>query len=220
MKRTFSEITKSSPLPPSPFFLPAKKTYQISSPWALTKNYLDSKEAKELFAELLTLPYEAEVVRGRECLRKCLHFSTDPANIKYTYAGTQHPTKQIPEVLLKLLKKLPDAENYAYNYCLVNYYPDGKAGMGFHSDSLEGLVTPVQIASLSLGATRNFVLAEKNPAIPSAPRKYSMLLSQGDLLIMGPGCQENWVHGVPSTAVKSVGPRINLTFRKISVSQN
>jgi alkylated DNA repair dioxygenase AlkB len=43
-------------------------------------------------------------------------------------------------------------------------------------------------------------------------QSYIYELSHGDLLLMLPGCQEEWVHAVPKSA-RSSGVRVNWTFR-------
>jgi alkylated DNA repair dioxygenase AlkB len=63
------------------------------------------------------------------------------------------------------------------------------------------------IASLSLGSTRKFKLRHKDNG-----ETFDYQLESGALLIMLPGCQEDWVHAVPKTA-RPVGERINWTFR-------
>jgi alkylated DNA repair dioxygenase AlkB len=63
------------------------------------------------------------------------------------------------------------------------------------------------IASLSLGSTRKFKLRLKGSG-----ETVDYHLESGSLLIMLPGCQEDWVHAVPKTA-HPVGEQINWTFR-------
>ena len=64
------------------------------------------------------------------------------------------------------------------------------------------------IASLSLGATRIFVLKKKaEPGI-------RIPLVSGSLLVMNGRVQDDYRHGIPKTA-RPVGPRINLSFRRI-----
>jgi alkylated DNA repair dioxygenase AlkB len=63
------------------------------------------------------------------------------------------------------------------------------------------------ITSISLGGTRKFQLRPNSGGKPM-----DIWLKQGSLLLMKPGCQENWVHQVPKTS-KPTGERINLTFR-------
>jgi alkylated DNA repair dioxygenase AlkB len=65
------------------------------------------------------------------------------------------------------------------------------------------------IASISLGAVRQFILKHK-----TAKEKLAFRLAHGSLLLMGGTSQHHWLHGLPKTE-EPVGERINLTFRKI-----
>jgi len=81
--------------------------------------------------------------------------------------------------------------------------------MGWHADDEPEIDQTQPIGSLSLGASRDFLLRHR------VKRDYriALPLSDGDLLIMHPGCQQNWMHSVPQRRRIST-PRINLTFRR------
>jgi alkylated DNA repair dioxygenase AlkB len=85
--------------------------------------------------------------------------------------------------------------------------------MGWHSDDEPELGAQPVIASLSLGATRRFVLKHRS----DPPRKFALELPHGSLLLMRGATQANYRHALPRTA-KPVGPRVNLTFRQIQLS--
>jgi alkylated DNA repair dioxygenase AlkB len=127
----------------------------------------------------------------------------------YTYSNT---TKQA----LAWTKELSDlkqiVEEYAetkFNSCLLNLYHSGSEAMGWHSDDEKSLGKNNTIASLSLGAEREFLLKHKQ-----TKRIASVVLEHGSLLIMKDATQANWLHSLPKS--KNVTqPRINLTFRKI-----
>ena len=65
------------------------------------------------------------------------------------------------------------------------------------------------IASASFGAPRRFLLRPKRGGA-SVP----IVLEPGSLLVMRGPTQRHWLHSVPPTR-RPVGPRINLTFRRI-----
>ena len=65
------------------------------------------------------------------------------------------------------------------------------------------------VASISLGATRRFRLRERE-----GRGSCGIDLEHGSLLVMSGATQRNWLHAVPPTA-RTVGPRINLTFRRV-----
>lgn len=114
--------------------------------------------------------------------------------------------------LLDIKNRIETLTGKRYNICLCNYYKTGKHSIGFHSDNEERGSTS-SIASISLGTERPFIFKRiscvgddtNNP-------RYTQILENGSLLIMGEGTQENYQHSVP--ADKSITtPRINLTFR-------
>ncbi len=67
------------------------------------------------------------------------------------------------------------------------------------------------VATVSLGATRRFVLKpRRKPPGPTMP----IDLGAGNLLIMGGRCQEHYVHGIPRQLTVHQ-ERISLTFRRL-----
>jgi alkylated DNA repair dioxygenase AlkB len=66
------------------------------------------------------------------------------------------------------------------------------------------------IASLSLGATRRFVLKQRR----DPGNRLALELPSGSLLLMRGDTQRHYRHALPRTA-RAIGPRINLTFRRI-----
>jgi alkylated DNA repair dioxygenase AlkB len=93
---------------------------------------------------------------------------------------------------------------------LGNLYRTGADSMGWHSDDEPKLGPAPVLASLSFGATRRFVVRRKD----DKSRKIDVPLPGNSLLIMRGATQANWQHAIPKTR-KPVGPRINLTFRKM-----
>jgi len=93
---------------------------------------------------------------------------------------------------------------------LLNLYRGGRDSMGWHSDDEPELGAEPVIASLSLGATRDFSLRQKKPGA----QKIKMALPSGSLLVMSGRLQHCWQHQLPKTQLP-VGERINLTFRLI-----
>lgn len=121
---------------------------------------------------------------------------------------------------------------------MVNYYSNGNDSISYHSDDERFLEKEPAIASLSLGAPREFLM--KHIAFPEArlassfqtttmishekkkdnkPLKLS--LASGDMLLMRGRTQANWLHSVPKTKGGGGGAadrgRINITFRKAMV---
>jgi alkylated DNA repair dioxygenase AlkB len=97
-----------------------------------------------------------------------------------------------------------------WNAVLVNLYRDGSDSVDWHSDDETLLGETPTIASLSLGAERDFLLRRYDD--PS--EKIGIRLPHNSLLLMAGTTQLYWQHSIPKR--KGVRePRINLTFRNL-----
>lgn len=92
---------------------------------------------------------------------------------------------------------------------LLNLYHNGSEGMAWHSDAEKDLKKDGTVASLSLGAEREFSIKHKRTA-----EKVNLVLEHGSVLVMKGAIQSHWLHRLPSIR-KIQKPRINLTFRTI-----
>ena len=101
-----------------------------------------------------------------------------------------------------------------FNSCLLNYYPSGDDGMGYHADDERELGAQPIIASLSLGATRKFVFKHKTIRQKNKPVKVELYLESGQLIVMHGDTQRFWKHSITKTKTVATG-RISLTFRQI-----
>ena len=137
----------------------------------------------------------------------------------YMFADTELTSfEQLPEVwggrspwpqsLAAIRDRIEATTGTRYQVARAIYYADGAHGMDFHRD-LPAYGPTCPIASISLGAEREFVFRPLDPS----ERNYSLVLKKGSLLVMGKFCQERYEHGVPRSSA-DIGPRINLTFRK------
>jgi len=89
----------------------------------------------------------------------------------------------------------------------VQLYPDGKVGIGWHSDAGK----PEVIASLSLGAEREFAFGLGTAS--KCVEVWRMRLAHGSLLLIPAKTNEALKHGLPqSRLVKE--PRVNVTLRR------
>jgi alkylated DNA repair dioxygenase AlkB len=110
-------------------------------------------------------------------------------------------------------QRLCDLTNLNFNSVLLNYYRDGHDSVAWHADDEPELGADPIIASVSLGAERDFQLCPKNSS--SRAVKVRLKLRNGSLLVMGKGMQNNWLHQVPKAKTIS-NARVNLTFRNIN----
>jgi len=174
------------------------------------ENYLNTFESEALFTDLLA---NADWCRESIFLygkwRKTPRFTdwAGDAGLNYTYSGVDHITKAWPGVLDRLRLRLNKTLHQAFNFVLLNRYVDGQDSMGWHSDDEAGVGSV--IASISLGASRRFLVKKK-----SETRSRKIDLENGSLLVMSENFQAEHQHAIPKTKRK-VGERINLTFRSI-----
>lgn len=129
--------------------------------------------------------------------------------LSYTYANISRDTLPWTVSLLKLKELVEKKTGETFNSCLLNLYPTGKEGMGWHTDAEKEMKKDGAIASLSFGAERNFVFKHKE-----SKQKIALLLEKGSLLVMQGKTQRYWLHSLPKTT-KVQTPRINLTFRTL-----
>ena len=175
-------------------------------------DWLPAERADELLATLRdAVPWETHRIRlfGRWVDSPRLSCWMGDAEAAYTYSGARFEPHPWPVALRELRRRLADELGCEFNSVLANRYRDGRDCMGWHSDNEASLGPEPVIASVSLGASRRFVLKHRQ----AAP-KLELSLSHGSLLLMGGETQANYRHALPRTA-KPVGERINLTFRRI-----
>lgn len=174
--------------------------------------FLSQNEADQLFDELLknTAWQQGQVtIYGRTHPEPRLTCWVADEGVTYKYSGKVNIATAWSSTLLDLKSKLERFSSARYNSVLINYYRDGQDSNGWHSDDEPELGAQPTIASVSLGATRDFRLRQK--AIHSD--SYTLPLEHGSLLLMQNRSQADWQHHIPKRA--SVGPRVNLTFRFI-----
>ena len=133
------------------------------------------------------------------------------SDFSYTYSGTTKQALVWTDELAALKAIVEQLTATRFNSCLLNLYHDGNEGMTWHSDDEKSLGRNSTIASVSLGAEREFRLKHKR-----SDEKISVLLESGSLLVMKDATQTHWLHSIPKSK-KIKTPRINLTFRTMVV---
>ncbi|MEA1787539.1 alpha-ketoglutarate-dependent dioxygenase AlkB [Arenibacter sp. GZD96] len=129
----------------------------------------------------------------------------------YSYANITMTPLQFSKDLTVLKQQIEDELHVAFTTCLLNLYRNGKDSNGWHADDEKELGRNPIIASVSLGQARFFHLKhKKEPTL-----KHKILLEHGSLLVMQGETQHHWLHQIPKTT-KTIGERINLTFRIIT----
>jgi alkylated DNA repair dioxygenase AlkB len=96
-----------------------------------------------------------------------------------------------------------------FDYVFVNRYRDGRDSVAWHGDHE---ITGKVVASLSLGATRQFDLRPKRET-DIRQRTITVDVAHGDLVVMRGETQRYWEHRVRKDPLVHE-QRINLTFRQ------
>lgn len=177
----------------------------------LTEKFV-SDDAGMLSELLATLPLRQELIRlyGREVAiprLTCWH-----GEASYTYSKKTFAPEPWTAALAALRDRLSAAEGVSFNSVLVNYYRDGRDSVSWHADDEPELgpsKADVRIASVSLGASRRFLLRHN-----TSRQVTEFNLGGGSLLVMRGTVQQEYQHAVPKTS-HDVGARMNLTFRHI-----
>ena len=185
----------------------------VDAELAFDLHWLDAGSAAALYAELRdTIPWEVHRIRlfGREHASPRLSCWIGDAGASYRYSGTRFQPQPWPAALSPIREQLARELGVAFNSVLANRYRDGRDAMGWHGDDERELGPAPVIASLSLGATRRFVLKHRQ----HPERKLALALPPGSLLVMAGATQQHYRHALPRTA-RPVGERINLTFRRV-----
>jgi alkylated DNA repair dioxygenase AlkB len=130
----------------------------------------------------------------------------------YTYSGITNKPLPWTELLLALKKKVESYSGAEFNSVLLNYYRDQRDHMSWHNDDEKELGHHPVIASLSFGEPRLFQFKHLED---KTIEKISLSTETGSLILMKGETQKYWSHRIAKTSLP-MGPRVNLTFRKIS----
>lgn len=171
--------------------------------------FLDEFECDGLSAALALAPFEAErpVIFGRAIAVRRESCAFGDPGVRYRYSGLVREAAPWPAALAAVVARLDALLGVRFNFALVNRYPDGDAALGWHADDEADLAPHRPIASLSLGATRDFQMRPRG-----GRTALSVALSHGSLLTMEGETQRWYQHQVPRRA-RVRDPRVNLTLR-------
>ena len=167
------------------------------------------------------LPWRTDIVTlfGKTHITKRQIVWMGDEGLSYQYSGHTRQavpwTKSVFHVKQLVEQQLASIGIFVtFNSCLLNYYPSGSEGMGYHADDEKELGSQPIIAALSLGATRKFVFKHKKNRHENKPVKVELYLESGQLIVMHGETQSHWKHTITKTKTVSEG-RISLTFRRM-----
>lgn len=179
-------------------------------------NFLSANLATRYFEELLNcIPWRQDPITlfGKTHPQPRLTSLHAHTLDSYSYSGIVMRPQPMTETLQQIENKIYKLCDASFTTVLLNMYRNGKDSNGWHADDEPELGKNPVIASVSLGAPRFFHIRHNH----DPKQRYKLILEHGSLLLMGGATQHFWKHQVAKTS-KKVGPRINLTFRKVNHS--
>jgi alkylated DNA repair dioxygenase AlkB len=176
-------------------------------------HFFDSDQANLIYAELLQeIAWQQDeiTIYGKTHPQPRLTALYGNEGKSYSYSNLKmqpHPWNMLLQKIKYYIEAVAETQ---FTTVLLNQYRDGKDSNGWHADNEKELgINPI-IASVSFGAERVFQLKHNtNPEL-----KKNIILEHGSLLLMKGTTQHFWKHQIPKTT-KTIGTRINLTFRTI-----
>ncbi|KAJ3694724.1 hypothetical protein LUZ60_000101 [Juncus effusus] len=185
------------------------------------------------------IPWTRPTIRvfGKSCIQPrdtCYIANEGLPDLKYSgYQPHAHSWDEFPPLkdILKLVREaIPECN---FNSLVLNRYKNGSDYVSWHSDDEPLYGSKPEIASVTFGCEREFLLRRrpsksqsskvveekdgKRRKTTTVPDQHSFLLKHGSLLVMRGYTQRDWHHSVPKRA-KAGSARINLTFRYVLTS--
>jgi alkylated DNA repair dioxygenase AlkB len=176
------------------------------------ENFLEEMPARQFYKDLdknISWEHDEFLMYGKKIITKRKVAWYGSKAFDYNYSQKTRKAELWTKELMQLKQLIETESKDVFNSCLLNLYPEGSDGMGWHSDDEKELRPLATIASLSLGSDRKFSFKHR-----LTKETVSLTLQNGSLLLMKGATQKHWLHQLPKTK-KTIGPRINLTFRTI-----
>ncbi len=170
------------------------------------ESFLTPSEAQALLASLQSLPWTRGRFMGRAVPREEVWMGP----YAYKFSGRTLETAAWTKEIEGVKEKIRRHYGGDYNSVLLNRYANAQDSVSWHSDDEPEMDSEHPIASLSLGASRAFLIR------PIASKKsiQTYILSSGGLLVMPTGFQQKYQHCIPKSKTPC-GSRVNLTFRRM-----
>ncbi|WP_298897491.1 alpha-ketoglutarate-dependent dioxygenase AlkB [uncultured Psychroserpens sp.] len=128
----------------------------------------------------------------------------------YSYSGITMKPHQFSSELSEIKADIEQEIKHQFTTVLLNLYRNGNDSNGWHADNEKELGKNPIIASVSFGEMRPFHFKHRY----IKEERHKLNLHHGSLLVMKGEMQHFWLHQIAKTK-KTIGERINLTFRSI-----
>lgn len=177
-------------------------------------DFFDTLKADDLFKalqETIDWQHDEIIVFGKKHKQPRLTALYGNNGKVYAYSSIRMQPKKWNSLLIFIKESVEAQLQVKFTTVLLNYYRNGNDSIGWHADDEKELGANPIIASVSFGAKRVFQMQHNT----LKEQKLKIELEHGSLLIMKGSTQHFWKHQLPKTT-KSIGARINLTFRIIN----
>ena len=128
----------------------------------------------------------------------------------YSYSSITMYPKPFTETVKDIKSNVEKISKHNFNTALLNFYRHGNDSNGWHADNEKELGNNPVIASVTFGEARPFHFKHRT----LKNERHKLILENGSLLIMKGAMQHHWLHQIAKTK-KSIGERINITFREL-----
>lgn len=122
--------------------------------------------------------------------------------------------QQLPGRLQEIGRAMSERYAVDFDSVLVNLYRDGRDGVAWHGDTVRRRLPEAVVVTVALGERRRFLLRKGGQGPPA----HTLRTGEGDLLVMGGRCQNDWQHTVPKET--RAGTRISITMRHSALLRN
>ncbi|KAK9830177.1 hypothetical protein WJX72_010148 [[Myrmecia] bisecta] len=196
-----------------------------SPPFTVVPGFIPDLRMADVLAEI-TLQRDLIVMADGRVVEEARETAwQSDAGLTFCYSGKEMSGGSLTPFVAHIRDRLAAYFGVYYDSVLINHYPDGKAGMRYHSDPLYG-VWDSDTAVVSLGDTREFVfrdvLPSLGPPIPAGadsrskagkpwaePAHMPYLIANGDVVRMFGDCQDRFQHCIKATP--STSRRLSIT---------
>lgn len=189
------------------------KTFPPGGELLYVHDWIDPESADAMYLALRgEVDWQTRTIRmfGKLMMQpRKIAFQGDPG-VSYVYSGGLYRAEPWHPVIAGLRNALASDMGFEFNCALLNLYRSERDSMGWHSDDEPELGREPTIASVSLGASRRFVLRGKD----DKKCRFELVPGHGSLIVMRGDLQHHWQHQLPKRT-RAAEPRINITFRKI-----
>jgi alkylated DNA repair dioxygenase AlkB len=175
------------------------------------ESFLTTAEADALLAALQSLPWTRGKFMGHAVPREEVWIGP----YAYQFSGRAIEPARWTAEIEAVKEKIRAHYSGDYNSVLLNRYANERDSVSWHSDDEPEMDSENPIASLSLGASRAFLIRR----VSSKKPVQTYVLTSGSLLVMPPGFQQRYQHCVPKSKTPC-GPRVNLTFRRMKLKED